>query len=235
MKQKMDEKCLEYFKENHVVNSYQVKEIIKTVVTTVNLHKDDVPHANELIVQDTMIKINRILADESHEGTDEIEVIPHHVEDQSLKNYEYYDAQSHYITGTDIFRNDVDTFLNLIQEQKLQIKEAREKIIAKVNKIIDNISHLETAEIYGSYQTNLDLPWSDIDFVISSKTFSGKECLEDLNQKFEKELASEGSWVKKIDYISSAYVPIIKMVTEYELFEVKVDITYKDDSHRGSE
>jgi DNA polymerase sigma len=42
-------------------------------------------------------------------------------------------------------------------------------------------------------------------------------------------------WIKKIDYISSATVPIIKMITEHSGVEVKVDLTYGDDSHRGKD
>ena len=43
------------------------------------------------------------------------------------------------------------------------------------------------------------------------------------------------NWIERIDYISSASVPIIKIVTKDSDFEVKVDITFGDQTHKGSD
>lgn len=115
------------------------------------------------------------------------------------------------------------------------MKEARQKVISKITTFVATISHIKLWEIYGSYQTNLDLPWSDIDFVIYSESFSNNDSLLDLYQKLDSERQNNPGWISKIDYYSSATVPIIKMVTEYDSYEINLDITFKDEGHKGAD
>ena len=115
------------------------------------------------------------------------------------------------------------------------MKDARQKVILKIKNFISGISHIKLWEIYGSYQTNLDLPWSDIDFVVYSDSLSSSDSLSDLYQKLENERQNSTGWVTKIDYYHSATVPVIKMITEADSFDIKLDITFKDEGHRGSD
>jgi non-canonical poly(A) RNA polymerase PAPD5/7 len=48
---------------------------------------------------------------------------------------------------------------------------------------------------------------------------------------FHKE---DDNWIKRIDFISTASVPIIKVVTEDNNYSIKVDITFGDETHKGS-
>ena len=65
-------------------------------------------------------------------------------------------------------QNDIEWFLKEAKILKQKMKGSKEDIISKVNQVIANLAHIKSSEIFGSYQTNLDLPWSDIDFVVSS-------------------------------------------------------------------
>ena len=240
---KQQEVWQEYFKEHHKVTLSQVKEIFKFWQKTIQTHKD-VSIDHDIGLQQRALEIfnDIIINNASGEHTHDEEIVSHYAQMQMMNQHPYNNfyqpqpemMQNTYVAFPTPIRIDLDNFLKEIQSKKYEMKDSREHIINKVQKIIDEIPHIEYAEIYGSYQTNLDLPWSDIDFVIYSSTFGSHDCLEDLNQKFEK-IMKEDNWIKKIDYISSAYVPIIKMVTEADSFEIKVDITFKDETHRGSD
>ena len=250
LEEKQQEVCQEYFKEHHRVTLPQVKEIFKFVQRSIELNKEYSFDKNVELQQKSLEVINDIIlnnyvvedvAEEVEEQEAEHE--PHNIPDYArYPQDQYYDPYSHkvdphgnsYQDYSFDLRKDLDSFLKEIQLKKANMKEARQNVITKVQHLIDNIPHIEYAEIYGSYQTNLDLPWSDIDFVIFSRTIGGNECLDDLNMKFVEEKANN-KWIKKIEYISTAYVPIIKIITEDSNFEVKVDITFKDETHRGSD
>lgn len=220
---KHKEMCQNYFRENHRVTVGQASKIFKWVRGVVERENKDFDRDLEFqskamdvlndIINDQLIdeNPNDILAGEGHEV--------------------YQDNSSEYTADC---REDLENFLVEVRAKKQNMKDARENIINKVQGIINEVTHIVRSEIYGSYQTNLDLPWSDIDFVIFSETFSGNDCLDDLNIRFTQDKHSE-TWIKRIDYISSASVPIIKMITEDKGFEVKVDITFGDETHKGSD
>ena len=68
----------------------------------------------------------------------------------------------------DTFKNDIQLFIEDVYSKKLKLINSKKELISKIKLISSSINHIKSWEIYGSYQTNLDLPWSDIDFVISS-------------------------------------------------------------------
>lgn len=111
---------------------------------------------------------------------------------------------------------------------------AREEIIRKFRNLVEEVHKIEKVEIYGSYVTNLYLPWSDIDFVSSSKCFSGDEWLEELHSQLILWKENE-NWIKEINYIKTATVPIIKLSTLEEGYDIKVDITFGDEDHKGNQ
>lgn len=114
------------------------------------------------------------------------------------------------------------------------MKKSRENIIDKIRNIVEEVDKIQRFEIYGSYKTNLDLPWSDIDFVTFSQLFDGSQCLNDLNNFFIN-VKEKDEWIQKIEYISSASVPIIKLETEDNGFNIKIDMTFGDHTHKGSQ
>ena len=109
------------------------------------------------------------------------------------------------------------------------------KVTSKLKAIVKTISHIKKLDIYGSNQTNLDLPSSDIDFVIYSETFSNNDSLSELYDILKNEMEYNPGWISKIDYYPSATIPIIKVETKCDSFEINLDITFKDEMHRGSD
>lgn len=129
---------------------------------------------------------------------------------------------------------DVSHFLKLVEVKKDDLRKSRENIIQKIRSIVEEVHQIESIEIFGSYKTNLDLPWSDIDFVVFSQLFESSLCLNELNDQFVDE-KEKSDWITKIDYISSASVPIIKLETMDWGNEIKVDVTFGDNTHKGSQ
>jgi non-canonical poly(A) RNA polymerase PAPD5/7 len=132
------------------------------------------------------------------------------------------------------FRFDVEKFLKSVNHKKKDMMESREEVIKKIRFIVEKVHSIEGIEIFGSFKTNLDLPWSDIDFVAFSNMFNGSDCLDELhNHLFDEKQNSD--WITKIEYISSASVPIIKLETAISTHHIKVDITFGDETHKGSQ
>lgn len=79
--------------------------------------------------------------------------------------------------------------------------------------------HLKSFEIkvYGSYATNLSLPWSDIDLVLSANLEAASNSdltvdpLDVLNGILTNPL--QKSWVSSCKLIKTASTPIIKLVS----------------------
>ena len=94
--------------------------------------------------------------------------------------------------------------------------------------------------LYGSHATNLCLPWSDLDVVLISNTNEENNINENninnnpqilLNHLHEN--IRNKKWVKESKYISSANIPIIKLVTIDEYGNIPIDISIQDSKHFG--
>jgi hypothetical protein len=171
--------CQEYLRENHKVSIPQVKQMYK--------HFKSIFDAEQVInFENSAETINNIIANEYFEDEKVIgyekAIITQaeHIEHADSNIYpEYYQSEAGYqdnasYTGPN-FRLDIENFLKLVETEKLNMKDARENIICKVQKVIGEVPDIQNHEIYGSYQTNLDLPWSDIDFVTFSPVSDGDE------------------------------------------------------------
>lgn len=235
---KQEEMCHEYFHENHKVTIPQVKQIYKYFKSIIDTDQ-------AINFENSAEIINNIISSEYFEDEELIdyeENIPSHedhIEHAEINAYpEYYQSETGYHDNSSYsgpnFRLDIDNFLKLVETEKLNMKDARENIICKVQKVLGEVADIQNHQIYGSYQTNLDLPWSDIDFVTFSPVSDGDECLSELNNRFVFYKETE-NWIKKIDFISTASVPIIKVMTEDSDYSIKVDITFGDETHKGSD
>lgn len=223
LEDKQHEVCQEYFKTHHKVTLPQIKEIFKYVQKTIETNKGEPFDTNLEMQQKSLDVINDIIVN-NHVVDDPADVIA-----EVPEGY-----KEELVDHPMVVRRDLEAFLREVAEKKFSMKQARQNIINKVRSVIGEMPNIDNVEIYGSYQTNLDLPWSDIDFVIFSHASDSSECLDLLNIRFTEEKTTE-SWIKKIEYIGTASVPIIKMVTEDGEFEVKVDLTFGDDTHKGSD
>ena len=90
------------------------------------------------------------------------------------------------------------------------------------------------ANLYGSYATNLCLPWSDLDIVLvpKNKKVNIKESNHILLTKLYEHLKNQ-KWIKSINYISSANIPIIKICSVEKYNNKLIDISIQEEKHFG--
>ena len=248
VQESIPQKCHEYFLEHQKVDLTQTMKLINFVKKHLEKETNFEDPANQAIAMEAF---NNILVKNEQDDFDEHVAVEQTIENQQLDEYGQFRGDPHYNhhnqqefynpynpheyqTSGPNFRVDLQKFLTQVDEKRRNMKIARENVIKKVHKVVEEIPQIRNIKIYGSYETQLDLPWRDIDFVTFSDYLTGHECLGELNARFVEE-KEHHSWIEKIDYISSASVPIIKIVTKDSGFEVKVDITFGDQTHKGSD
>ena len=102
-----------------------------------------------------------------------------------------------------------------------------------VNETIQNYE----VHLYGSHATNLCLPWSDLDVVLVPRNNNNNNQNSNinnqilLNQLYENIKKKE--WVKESKYISSASIPIIKLICDDTFNNMPIDISIQDERHFG--
>ena len=85
-------------------------------------------------------------------------------------------------------------------------------------------------KIYGSRETGLCLPWSDIDAVIS---FTENEYMQPLHKLYIY-LQNNYSFID-IKYIENTQIPLIKIITSNEFYNISLDISLELPEHHGAE
>ncbi len=85
-------------------------------------------------------------------------------------------------------------------------------------------------KIYGSRETGLCLPWSDIDAVIS---FTDNEIFQPLKKLFF--YLNSNFTFNNIKYIENTQIPLIKIITTKEFFNISLDISLELPEHHGAE
>ena len=89
--------------------------------------------------------------------------------------------------------------------------------------------------LYGSHATNLCLPWSDLDIVLIPKNMN-RNCINENNHALLSKLYENlrnKKWVKDINYISNASIPIIKIYTIETFNNIPIDISIQEEKHFG--
>jgi len=100
-----------------------------------------------------------------------------------------------------------------------------------VNECISNYQ----VHLYGSHATNLCLPWSDLDIVLIPKNMN-RNCINENNHALLSKLYENlrnKKWVKDINYISNASIPIIKIYTIETFNNIPIDISIQEEKHFG--
>ena len=93
-------------------------------------------------------------------------------------------------------------------------------LIEEIREQLERENLIKYLSVYGSNETELDLPWSDIDLVVEGVLGwdpSGVDyTLQMIKDSLQPWVIKEGSttdfnWIKSISYFDRAAVPIIKM------------------------
>lgn len=106
-------------------------------------------------------------------------------------------------------------------------------ILNNIIQIIKSCSYDFDVMVFGSYQTNLCLAWSDIDLVVNSKlsVVNSLNILGNLKQKFDQNTKI----IKNIVFVESTTIPLLKLVTQDHLLNYHIDISVQDGKHFGIE
>ena len=126
---------------------------------------------------------------------------------------------------------DFEKFVSVhIKEDTNIYQELLKNIEKAVNESIPDYQ----VHLYGSHATNLCLPWSDLDVVLLPKktNITKKENNHALLYKLYENLKSQ-KWVKEINYISNASIPIIKIYSIEVYNNIPIDISIQEENHFG--
>ena len=191
-------------------------------------------------------KENQKLKEKINELTEKIKIIQK--ENEKLKNIKKIkNINKKFEFNYDFFSNSLD-----INEIKLNLQEDLidyQQFTKNNNKLNPNIIKEITdflqdcveqcnsnykVKLYGSRATNLCLMWSDLDYVIVNENNNNNN--NEINYNFLGllyEKISKQNWVKKIKFISSAKIPIIKVVTTEKYNKIPIDISIENSGHFG--
>ena len=136
------------------------------------------------------------------------------------KDYIYNQLQRDLIDYMQFVHNKNAKLKNTISKIKQLLKES----------VLDCLGKNYEVKIYGSRETGLCLPWSDIDAVIS---FSESDYFQPLNTLYLY-LKKNYSFVD-LKYIENTQIPLIKMITSNEFYNMSVDISLELPEHHGAE
>lgn len=117
---------------------------------------------------------------------------------------------------------------------KASIKNIQPSVIKVINLISSLISENFTdyeLKMYGSYATNLCLPWSDIDLLLSK--VNGIPDFESFKRLFL--LIEQSNLFTNSKFIDATSVPVIKFLyfDKEKFIDIRVDITLFDQKHQG--
>ena len=115
--------------------------------------------------------------------------------------------------------------------------EQLQPILTKLNDLIEECVKSSLGEdyhlkVYGSRATQLCLPWSDIDYVIS---YNGKIIFEPLKTLYDYLLGLNDKFYSDMKYIANATVPVLKIFSNNEYYKISLDISLENPEHHGEE
>ena len=128
---------------------------------------------------------------------------------------------------------DYKDFVSMIIEKNHQIFDI---LIEKLKQATKETLPDYEVHLYGSHATSLCLPWSDLDVVLISNNNNNENNINNNPQILLNHLHENirnKKWVKESKYISSANIPIIKLVTIDEYGNIPIDISIQDSKHFG--
>lgn len=116
-------------------------------------------------------------------------------------------------------------------EKMMSNKSMCTDILQRITALIEKLSPDLKVKIYGSFATALNMPWSDIDLVISKTTPSPTtpdQMLNELAKLFQKD-----SLFFEVNCIPAATIPVLKAVCTQKFGYMKIDVTVQEPRHNG--
>jgi len=132
---------------------------------------------------------------------------------------------------SDLLSQEITEFLQRIDSANATNVQVIDELIATINSIITRTFNVNCIlQVYGSYASGLNMPWSDIDLLLTPE---GNPNTLDLELLAESIKAND--CFEDVRYIKSASVPVLKLTSSSVYNHVQVDITLMNPSHYGVE
>lgn len=122
--------------------------------------------------------------------------------------------------------------VSFVSEHKIYTEKHKplfDSLVEEVIKCLKEVSPEIDAVIYGSYRTNLWMPWSDIDLVINLPGLKDGEKMSRMSQ-IEEALKGKKTLFSEVKFVQNAMMPVIKLVSSEDYQWKKIDITFKEES-----
>ena len=131
---------------------------------------------------------------------------------------------------------DISEFEKFVSAHIKSSSNIHQELLNNVEKVVNECIPDYGVHLYGSHATNLCLPWSDLDIVLIPKVTDSNNIFEENNHlllsKLYENLKNQ-KWVKEINYISNANIPIIKIYTIEQYNNIPIDISIQEEKHFG--
>jgi non-canonical poly(A) RNA polymerase PAPD5/7 len=118
----------------------------------------------------------------------------------------------------EMLHEEMDDYIAFISPTKAE-HEMRLVTVKRIENVVKSIWGNAELKVFGSFDTQLYLPSSDIDMVVFDDTLSIPGCLWEL-----KDALYNANIYSEIEVISSARVPIIKLTDKFTM--IKVDVSF---------
>ena len=219
-----------------IENKYQltISELNKKISFLEKEHENDINTLNELkkeINKKSRCNLDtQILSIENNNRPITIQYL-----NKKFINYNYdlnFQDKNNYIINC--LSKDLSEYVIYVSEHIKKSANIYEELIKNVQNAVNECLQDYEVHLYGSHATNLCLPWSDLDLVLISKK-NNQISLDEKHLLLSKlnEYLKHQSWVKDINYISSASIPIVKLFSIEKYNNMPIDISIQDEKHFG--
>lgn len=128
---------------------------------------------------------------------------------------------------------DLIDFMNYVHGENSKLESTLKKLNSIIEKsVLESLGEDYILHMYGSRATNLCLPWSDIDYVIS---YTINKYIDPLKILYEYLYTIPERFFVDMKYISGASVPVLKIYTTNEYHKISLDISMENQEHHGEE
>ena len=229
-----------------IESKYQltVNELNKKISFLEKQHENDTNIINELKKELNKNIENQILTSETtsnisgstniNTNTNNKEIAINYLNKKFI-NYDYdlnFNQDNNYVRNC--LSKDIIEFEQFVTEHIKNLSSLYSELIKNIQNAVNECFQDYEVHLYGSHATNLCLPWSDLDVVLISKknnqiSLDSKHLLlSKLNEHLKHQ-----PWVKDNNYISSANIPIVKLISIEKYNNMPIDISIQDEKHFG--
>lgn len=119
----------------------------------------------------------------------------------------------------------VDAFVEHLDSESAKLEQSQQHAVRQLQDAVQSLWPDALIDVYGSNYTRLSLPRSDIDCVLVSRKLAEKNPSSILQKLAE--VVQIKSWAKRVDLLSSAKIPVLKIVccADAGMQDIMLDLT----------